>query len=166
MERIVTSGVKRPSERAGASGMNHDEDQGAKTEEFRRERTGEVDLGTPGNDRRAKEDTKEKARTLGREAEQVGKTVAAEQLGALAGGIRKSAEGWDDQRHAWVKQYLGDAADGLDRFSSTLREKNLGAFLTDAEALARRHPAMFAACCAAAGFALTRFLKSGKRDVV
>jgi hypothetical protein len=147
--------------------MNQDKDEGLKTEEVRRERAARGDLATAGNDREApagSETAREKARTLGREAEQVGKTVAAEQLGALAGGIRRSAEGWDDQRHAWVKQYLGDAADGLDRFSRTLGEKDLGAVLSDAEALARRHPALFAACCAAAGFALTRFLKSGKPE--
>jgi len=118
--------------------------------------------GTPGG---APRDAEEKARDIAHEAGHVGKTVAAEELGALAGGIRRSAAEWDDQRHAWVKQYLGNAADGLDRFSDTLRERDLGAFIADAEGIARRHPAVFAACCAAAGFALTRFLKSGKREI-
>jgi hypothetical protein len=104
------------------------------------------------------------ARDAAREAGHIGKTVAAEELGALAGGIRRSAAEWDGERHAWVKRYLGNAADGLDRFSATLRERDLGTFVADAEAIARRHPALFVACCAAAGFALTRFLRSGGRE--
>jgi hypothetical protein len=119
-----------------------------------------------GDRRESPADVRDKARELAHEAGQVGKSVAVEEIDALAGGLRKSAEGWDDQRHGWVKEYLGGAAEGLDRFSTTLRERDLRSFIAEAEAIARHHPALFIAGCGAAGFAVTRFLKSGKREGV
>jgi hypothetical protein len=64
-----------------------------------------------------------------------------------------------------VKQGLSTAADSLERFSSTLRDRDLGDLMSEAESAARRHPVVFATACAVAGFALVRFLKSsGPRE--
>jgi hypothetical protein len=106
----------------------------------------------------------EQAKTMAREAAQSGQSLAAEQLNEFAEGVRRSAESWDDNQHVWVKQALTSAADGIERFSSTLKDRDLPSLLSDVEDTARRHPALFAAGCALAGFALVRFLKSSSRD--
>jgi hypothetical protein len=105
----------------------------------------------------------EQAKAKAREAAHSGQTAAADQLEHLALGVRRSAENFDDEQ-AWVKQGLSTAAESLERFSSTLRERDLGDLMHDAEDAARRHPVVFATACAFAGFALVRFLKSSRRD--
>lgn len=106
----------------------------------------------------------EQAKTMAREAVQSGQSLAADQLIEFADGVRRSADSWDDTRHVWVKQALTSAADGIERFSSTLKDRDLPSLLSEAEDAARRHPAVFAAGCAVVGFALVRFLQSSGRD--
>lgn len=106
----------------------------------------------------------EQTKTMAREAAQSGQSLAAEQLNEFAEGVRRSAESWDDNQHVWVKQALTSAADGIERFSSTLKDRDLPSLLSEVEDTARRHPALFAAGCALAGFALVRFLKSSSRE--
>ena len=105
-------------------------------------------------------DLAEHAKARARDAARSGQTVAAEQLHDLAEGMRRSAGSWDDDRHAWVKQGIGTAAESLDRLSSTLRERDVGELAGEVEAAARRHPLVFVGACALAGFMLVRFLKS------
>jgi hypothetical protein len=104
----------------------------------------------------------EQAKAKAREAAHSGQSAAADQLEHLAQGVRRSAENFDDEQ-AWVKQGLSTAAESLERFSSTLRDRDLGDLMSEAEGVARRHPVVFAAACAFAGFALVRFLKSSGR---
>jgi hypothetical protein len=106
----------------------------------------------------------EQAKTMAREKVQSGQSLAAEQLNEFADGVRRSAESWDDNQHVWVKQALTSAADGIEQFSSTLKDRDLPSLLSEVENVARRNPALFAAGCAVAGFALVRFLKSSSRD--
>jgi hypothetical protein len=106
----------------------------------------------------------EQAKSMARDAVQSSQSLAAEQLNEFADGVRRSAESWDDNQHVWVKQALTSAADGIERFSSTLKERDLPSLLGDVENVARRNPALFAAGCAVVGFALVRFLKSSSRD--
>ncbi len=106
----------------------------------------------------------EQAKTMAREAAQSGQSLAADQLNEFADGVRRSAESWDDTQHVWVKQALSSAADGIERFSSTLKDRDLPSLLSEAEGVARRNPALFAAGCAVVGFALVRFLQSSNRD--
>lgn len=101
----------------------------------------------------------EQAKAKAKEAAQSGQTAAADQLEHLAQGVRRSAENFPDDQ-AWVKEGLSTAAESIERFSSTLRDRDLGSLLSDAEDAARRHPVVFCAACAVAGFALVRFLKS------
>jgi hypothetical protein len=105
----------------------------------------------------------EQAKAKAKEAAHSGQAVAADQLQHLAQGVRRSAENFDDEQ-AWVRQGLSTAAESLERFSSTLRERDLGDLMREAETVARRHPVAFSAVCAFAGFALMRFLKSSSRD--
>lgn len=107
---------------------------------------------------------KDQAKSMAREAAHSGQTAAAEHLSQFAQGVRRSADSWDDGQHAWVKQSLATAADQIDQFSSTLRERDLSSLVDEAEMAARRHPALFALGCAVAGFALVRFLKSSGKE--
>jgi hypothetical protein len=106
----------------------------------------------------------EQAKAKAWDAAHSGQSAAADQLQHLAQGVRRSADNFNDEQ-AWVKQGLSTAADSLERFSSTLRERDLGDLMSEAEGAARRHPVVFATACAVAGFALVRFLKSsGHRE--
>jgi hypothetical protein len=104
----------------------------------------------------------EQAKAKAWDAAHSGQSAAADQLQHLAQGVRRSADNFNDEQ-AWVKQGLSTAADSLERFSSTLRDRDLGDLMSEAEGAARRHPVVFATACAVAGFALVRFLKSSGR---
>ena len=105
----------------------------------------------------------EQAKVKAKEAAHSGQTMAADQLHHLAEGVRRSVDNFDEEQ-AWIKQGLSTAAESLDRFSATLRERDLEDLMHDAEDTARRHPVVFATACAVAGFALVRFLKSSQSD--
>jgi hypothetical protein len=103
------------------------------------------------------DDAKEMAR--GKIAEQ--QQTAASSLGSLAQALRKSArELQGDGQQAGAARIAQTAADGLERFSGTLRDKDLDGMLRDAESLARRQPVLFFGAAVAAGFLAVRFLKS------
>jgi uncharacterized protein YozE (UPF0346 family) len=88
------------------------------------------------------------------------KDRATDGLGSLANTIRQSAQPLRDQQHDAVAQYVDQAADQLERLSATLRERELGELVKDAERFARRQPALFVGATFAAGFIAARFLKS------
>jgi hypothetical protein len=123
-----------------------------------------ADTGSAGDLKQEASEITEQAKTMARDAAQSGQSLAAEQLNSFADGVRRSAESWDDSQHVWVKQALTSAADGIERFSSTLKDRDLPSLLHEAEDVARRNPALFAAGCAVVGFALVRFLQSSNRD--
>jgi hypothetical protein len=102
-------------------------------------------------------DAKQIAR--GKIAEQ--QQTAASSLGSLAQALRKSAQELQgDGQQASVARIAQTAADGLERFSSSLRDKDLDGMLRDAQSLARRQPVLFFGAAVAAGFLAVRFLKS------
>jgi ElaB/YqjD/DUF883 family membrane-anchored ribosome-binding protein len=88
------------------------------------------------------------------------KDRATDGLGSLANSIRQSAQPLREQHHDAVAQYVDQAADQLDRLSTTLRERELGELVRDAESFARRQPALFVGATFAVGFIAARFLKS------
>lgn len=110
-------------------------------------------------------DLAEQAKARAVDAAQSGQSAAADQLEHLAQGVRRSMDNFEGES-AWLKSGLGTAAENLERFSTTLRDRDIHDLLQDAEAVARRHPVMFAAACAASGFAIMRFLKSSRQDGV
>lgn len=105
----------------------------------------------------------EQAKAKAKETAHSGQTMAADQLQHLAQGVRRSADNFDDEQ-AWLKDGLSSAAESLERFSSTLRDRDLTDLMHEAEDTARRHPVIFATACAVAGFALVRFFKSSGRS--
>jgi hypothetical protein len=101
-------------------------------------------------------DTKETARSILGEQQK----VAASGLGDFAGALRKVAREMGDGRQAPMSRMVESAADGLERFSGSLREKDLNGLMRDVEGFARRQPVAFFGAALAAGFFAMRFLKA------
>jgi hypothetical protein len=62
-----------------------------------------------------------------------------------------------------LAQYTDSLAGQLDRFSHTLRDREIGSIIDDAKQLAYRQPELFVVGALAAGFVLGRFFKSSSR---
>jgi hypothetical protein len=104
------------------------------------------------------DDAKETARTKMNQQ----KDAAAEGLGEVAGALRDAARRQrGDGAGEPLARLTGSAADGLDRLSSTLRNKDVGAMLRDMDNFARNQPVAFFGLALAAGFLAVRFLKAG-----
>ncbi len=85
---------------------------------------------------------------------------AAGQVHGVAEALRQTASSLEQQGQAGVSGYLGGAADGLDRLSSSMRDGDIDAVVHKTTEFARRQPALFIGGAFAAGFLMTRFLKS------
>lgn len=126
---------------AGTSDMTHDTTQAVK------ERAGAI-----------WDDAKETARTKMNQQ----KDAAAEGLGEVAGALRDAARRQrGDGAGEPLARLTGSAADGLERLSNTLRNKDVGAMLRDMDKFARNQPVAFFGLALAAGFLAVRFLKAG-----
>ena len=114
------------------------------------------------------ESAKETARNLANDTKESAFAMLGEQqkaaasgLGDVAGALRKAArEMRGDGREAPASRMLETAADGLERFSGSLRNKDLPGLMRDVEGFARRQPVAFFGAALAAGFLAVRFLKS------
>ncbi len=100
-----------------------------------------------------------------------GKTMAADAVHGLADAARQMAskleDGKPDSSNTKAAEYARKAADGMDRFSSTLRDKEIEEIADNARDAVRQNPAIAIGAAALIGFALARFLKgngSGDRD--
>ena len=104
------------------------------------------------------DDAKETARTKMNQQ----KDAAAEGLGEVAGALRDAARRQrGDGAGEPLARLTGSAADGLERLSSTLRNKDVGAMLRDMDNFARNQPVAFFGLALVAGFLAVRFLKAG-----
>jgi hypothetical protein len=81
-------------------------------------------------------------------------------VGGLAEALYHTAQHLQEQHRDAVAQYTGQAAQGLERFSQTLRQRDLHAVVGQVEDFARRQPAVFIGSAALLGFLAARFLKS------
>lgn len=100
-------------------------------------------------------DTKESALSMIGEQQK----AAASGLGDFAGVLRKAARDMGDDR-APISRMVESTADKLERFSGSLRDKDLNGLMRDVEGFARRQPVAFFGTALAAGFLAMRFLKS------
>jgi hypothetical protein len=101
------------------------------------------------------DDAKDSAQSLVNEK----KDVAADELHNVAGALREAAQrrsGADDP----LLGLTGSAADGLDRLSNALRNKDLGVMMRDMESFARAQPVAFFGLALATGFLAVRFMKA------
>ena len=85
--------------------------------------------------------------------------AAASGLGEFAGVLRRAARDGSGADSP-VARIAESAADNLQRFSDSLRERDLDGLLRDAESFARRQPALFIGAAALVGFLAVRFLKA------
>ena len=88
------------------------------------------------------------------------KERATDGLSSLARAVRQSTQSLRDNQQGTVAQYVERAADRIEQFSTTLRERDLKDLMHDAERFARRQPAVFIGAAFAAGVLAARFLKS------
>lgn len=65
-----------------------------------------------------------------------------------------------DQSPGTQARILNGVANGMERASDTLRNRTVGELMSTVTDYARKHPGVFAAGAAVAGFALARFLRS------
>lgn len=89
------------------------------------------------------------------------KRAAADEIGGVADALRKVSHEMHQQEHPpMITPYAEQAAEGLERFSSTLRERDFNALVRQAEDFARRQPGIFLGGAVVTGFMLARFLRS------
>ena len=86
----------------------------------------------------------------------------------LAGVARDVASKLDDGKadsgNAKAAEFARKAADGMDRFSASLKDKEINEIAEDARSAVRNNPAIAVGAAAVIGFALARFLKGGSDD--
>jgi ElaB/YqjD/DUF883 family membrane-anchored ribosome-binding protein len=111
----------------------------------------------------------EKAGHGAKSAAKSGKDMAADAMKGLADAARQMAgkldDGELDSGNAKAADYARRAADGMERFSASLKQKEIEEIADDARNAVRNNPAVAVGAAAIIGFALARFLKgSGGRD--
>ena len=99
-----------------------------------------------------------RARTLSYIEER--KKSMADNIVGMADAVRGAAQQLDEHGNAAMADYVQRAADGLERFSDTVRTRDISSLMDDVEDFARRRPAIVIGASVAVGFLLARFLKS------
>jgi hypothetical protein len=94
------------------------------------------------------------------------KDRALDGVGGVTQAIRQTTQTLRDQQHDVVARYVEQVAGQVDRMAQSLRQKDIGELLDDAQRLARRQPALFVGSAFALGLLGARFLKSSPPDHV
>lgn len=122
--------------------------------------------GSSGQHSQTAEQIRRQADEMSRQARERGASMlreqkgnAAEQVDCVARALHQTADNLRDEQPQTAR-YVERAAEGLERFSRTLRERDVDALYSDARNFARRQPALVIGGTIAAGFLLSRFLKS------
>jgi hypothetical protein len=92
------------------------------------------------------------------------KDRATDSISVIAAAVRGTTDQLRSEHHEGLAGYIDNVADQLERFSTSLRDKDLGELLTDARQLARRQPALVIGGGFLIGLAAARFLKSSRGD--
>jgi hypothetical protein len=88
------------------------------------------------------------------------KDAAAQQMGGWAQALRAASDDLRNRRQEIAAGYVGQAADGLERASGTMRTRDVDDLIGTVEDFARRQPVAFLGGAVAAGFGLARFMRS------
>jgi hypothetical protein len=88
------------------------------------------------------------------------KTAASESLSTVAQAFRQTGQQLGDGDQAGLARYIDRAADQVEQFASYLGDRDMRGIARDAEAFARREPALFLGGAFAVGLLAARFLKS------
>jgi hypothetical protein len=102
----------------------------------------------------------QQAKDQGQAMFQEQKLAMAEQVSGLASALHNTAEHLKTQDQRAMAQYTQQAAEGLQRFSQTLKERDLNSLMGQVENFARHQPGAFIGSAALLGFMAARFLKS------
>src|SRR3954469_5470885 len=89
----------------------------------------------------------------------------AQSVTDFAHTLREATSSFDDRPN--IRAIVDSAAQGLDQFADSIRERTVNDILGDVEQVMRRRPAAVAAMTVAIGFLTARFIKSsadGLRD--
>lgn len=92
------------------------------------------------------------------------KNKATDGLGSVAHAVRDTTQRLRQENHDTVARYVEQAADQIERFSTRLKDRDVGELVNDAQRLARRQPALFVGGAFAVGLLGARFLKSSAQD--
>jgi hypothetical protein len=116
-------------------------------------------------------DTRQTAHELGEKAKVEGKArvedlreTAAGNVDRLAESVQAAASRLAEDDVAHMSEYISRLADGMGRFSSSLREKSGDELLRDIGRLARENPALFVTGSIAIGFGLGRFARASQHS--
>ena len=91
------------------------------------------------------------------------KARAADQVQGVAQALRRTAEGVKGENDL-VGRYAEQAAETVERFADTVRERRIGDLVAELDDFARRSPTLFLLGAVAAGFVVGRFMAaSGER---
>jgi hypothetical protein len=96
---------------------------------------------------------------LSGQAEQTQRDIGSS-LAALGGALRAASDHLANNDQDAASKFALDAAGGLERLSSSLRQKPFGQVLEDVQAFGRQNPGMLLAGSVLAGLALGRFVKA------
>jgi hypothetical protein len=88
-----------------------------------------------------------------------GKGRAIGTVQGVAEALRKTAEGLHEAEGGeFVARYAEQAADQIERFTDSIRDRHLGDIVADIDDFARRQPTLFLLGAVAAGFAVGRLM--------
>jgi hypothetical protein len=81
----------------------------------------------------------------------------------VASALRNVGQEFNERDEGTLAQYTDGLAEQIERFSGSLRDREIGSLVEDARQLAYRRPEWFVAGALAVGFAVGRFFKSSQR---
>ncbi|WP_311063268.1 hypothetical protein [Halomonas sp. DWK9] len=106
------------------------------------------------------EEVKDAAREQAESAFYSQRDNAAKHTHTFGTVLKNAADEFDRQDQPFCSEQARKLADHTERFSQHLRDKDLRTLCRDAEEYGRREPALFIGGAIAAGFLVTRFLRS------
>ena len=87
------------------------------------------------------------------------KSAGADQIDGVARAIHSAADSFKEQMPG-AASYIHEAASGVEKFSSSVRNRSVDELVSSVTTFARTQPTAFFGATVLAGFALSRFLKS------
>jgi len=90
------------------------------------------------------------------------KNKATDGIGTVAQAVKQASQQLRTQQHDTIANYIDQAANQLERLSTSIRDKDVGELVRDAQQFARRRPAVFIGSAFAIGLLSARFLKSSR----
>ncbi|MDN4633925.1 hypothetical protein QCD71_20610 [Sphingomonas sp. PsM26] len=92
------------------------------------------------------------------------KGTAADLIEQLAVSVQRSGEQFEG-RQDWIASAVGRGAVELNTLAGSLRDKDLGELMSEAQTFARRQPALFIGVALVVGFTVARFGKVVASDL-